>query len=325
MFLRLVVIVVAFALSLPEPVEAQSSRSAFNNAAANARMAQQRNQAMQMRLRQQEQLRADRLRANRERQAAQQRAIRTAQRAQTLARQKVQAEATRAAQQSRDRVRLEARKLQDLQQQAIRTRLMAGTALSSSKITFSASKVTLPSAKQVDVKAQLASLPGRKTSIDGTRQTVSSTTARPSLTKALRANSLAGPSARNDHDAKSVTRLKFGKNDLVYGPTANGALTKLVKRAGGATLNNELSGFRGTVRMENYSKQKLAEAANSGRQVHFDLTHVKDIKGVLSNTGPFANRVTSQELRFIRDNWRHFKTKPKFYENDIEVAPPWRE
>lgn len=123
--------------------------------------------------------------------------------------------------------------------------------------------------------------------------------------------------------ANESRSLKFGKNDLVYGPAANGALARLAKSAGGRTLNDEMVGRKSTTPVGIFSKQKLAEAANIGRQVHFDLTHIKNLKGVLNNQGEYAKTYTSQELRYIRDNWRHFKVKPKFYKGGIEIPPPW--
>jgi len=57
--------------------------------------------------------------------------------------------------------------------------------------------------------------------------------------------------------------------------------------------------------------------------VHFDLTNVDDIAGVLSNTGKYANTTTAQELRFIMENWNRFSNNVKFYNNGMEVAAPW--
>lgn len=121
--------------------------------------------------------------------------------------------------------------------------------------------------------------------------------------------------------------LKFGGNDLIYGASAKGALARLEASAGGKTLSTELKGNTKPISGHQWkivSKQKLAEAAQTRRQVRFDLTHVKDMNNLLRNRGEHAAKTTSQELRYIRDNWRHFKVKPKFYRGGIEVPPPWK-
>jgi hypothetical protein len=67
----------------------------------------------------------------------------------------------------------------------------------------------------------------------------------------------------------------------------------------------------------------LADAASSGRQVHFDLTNMKDLDDVLANQGKYADATTSVELRYIRDKWDTFETKPKFYRDGAEVPAPF--
>ena len=69
----------------------------------------------------------------------------------------------------------------------------------------------------------------------------------------------------------------------------------------------------------------MEEALRNGRKVHSDLTNVEDIHCILNNTGRFANTITAQELRYIRQNWSRaeFKNAVKFYVNDVEVSPPW--
>lgn len=130
-----------------------------------------------------------------------------------------------------------------------------------------------------------------------------------------------GKNKKANNDNKN---LKFGKNDLVYGPSAGGRLQRLVNRAGGKTLNEELRGRTSTNSIEKESLDLLRNAAKSGRQVHFDLTNMKDVGSILRNKGNYADKITSVELRYLRDNWGKFKVKPKFYKGGIEVAPPWK-
>ena len=121
--------------------------------------------------------------------------------------------------------------------------------------------------------------------------------------------------------------LKFGGNGLIYGPSAKGALARLEASATGKTLSTELKGNTNPIGRGQWpvvATQKLAEAAKTGRQVRFDLTHMKDMNNLLRNRGEHAAKTTSQELRYIRDNWRTFQVKPKFYRGGIEVPPPWK-
>jgi hypothetical protein len=71
------------------------------------------------------------------------------------------------------------------------------------------------------------------------------------------------------------------------------------------------------------SVRLLQSAARSKRQVHWDLTNMDDIANVLARKGPMAEKITSHEFRFIRENWDEFLVKPKFYRNGIEVGRPW--
>lgn len=115
--------------------------------------------------------------------------------------------------------------------------------------------------------------------------------------------------------------LKFGENDLVYGPSAGGKLRALQQEAGGKLLTDLEKPYG--VDWPEFTQQTLQDAANTGRQVRFDLTNMDDIPGALAGEGPQAGKVTSQELRFIRDNWDSFSVKPKFYSNGSEVPAPW--
>jgi hypothetical protein len=131
-------------------------------------------------------------------------------------------------------------------------------------------------------------------------------------------------SIRTGSPLPSPPPLRFGSNDLVYGPTADSRLRQLQQRAGGKTLTDVVRdlGDRPWIQA---SIDTMEEALRNGHKIHFDLTNVEDIHGILNNTGRFANTVTAQELRYIRQNWSRaeFKNAVKFYVNDVEVSPPW--
>jgi len=131
-------------------------------------------------------------------------------------------------------------------------------------------------------------------------------------------------SIRTGSPLPSPPPLRFGSNDLVYGPTAGVRLRQLPQRAGGKTLSDVVShlGDRPWIQA---SIDTMEEALRNGHKIHFDLTNVEDIHGILNNTGRFANTITAQELRYLRQNWSRAEVKNavKFYVNDVEVSPPW--
>jgi RHS repeat-associated protein len=118
-----------------------------------------------------------------------------------------------------------------------------------------------------------------------------------------------------------LTGLRFGRNDLVYGPSARGYLRALQQEAGGVLLDDlpkppELS-------WEEFTVKTMNEAAETGRNIRFDLTHMEDLEGVLNNQGPWKNTVTAVELRYLKANWARFSKVAHFYVNGVEVKPPW--
>jgi RHS repeat-associated protein len=118
--------------------------------------------------------------------------------------------------------------------------------------------------------------------------------------------------------------LKFGPNDLVYGPSAGGALRKLQKDAGGKLLNDLGSPINnGFDDILEYSFHMIEKTVKDGNTIHFDLTYIEDLSGVLNATGKYGDKITSKELRFIKDNWDKFKYNVKFYKDGIEVGVPW--
>ncbi|MCL2323426.1 MAG: RHS repeat-associated core domain-containing protein, partial [Oscillospiraceae bacterium] len=127
---------------------------------------------------------------------------------------------------------------------------------------------------------------------------------------------------------KENTNLKFGENDLVYGPNANGELWEFKTKNGGKILqevadwqNDGLGDdpdawfWRSTIAMEN--------AVAEGNKIHFDLTNVRNIDGALGGYGPYANSVTSLELKYLFDNWDTYKDTVIFYKKGSVVNPPW--
>jgi hypothetical protein len=72
-----------------------------------------------------------------------------------------------------------------------------------------------------------------------------------------------------------------------------------------------------------FSKQTLLNQVKTGNRIHFDLTHIDDLAGVVQGTGQQAGKVTSIELRFLRDNWSKFERITTFYRNGNPVRAPW--
>ncbi|MBS9405477.1 hypothetical protein KG088_17880 [Halomonas sp. TRM85114] len=125
------------------------------------------------------------------------------------------------------------------------------------------------------------------------------------------------------HSERELRQNKrFRSNDLVYGPSAGGKLRAFQQKYGGKLLT-DLS-KPPSMKWEKFTTNVLSAAARGGKQVHFDLTHMHNIKGVLNKRGPYSRDVTAKELRYIRDNWSSFKVKPKFYRNGEQVSPPWK-
>jgi hypothetical protein len=121
----------------------------------------------------------------------------------------------------------------------------------------------------------------------------------------------------------AVTRapLKFDPNDLVYGPSANAKLRQLQEAAGGKLLT-DLPKPEGLSIVE-HSLSTIDSTAAAGRKIHFDLTHMEDLPGVLSGTGPHANAITSIEIRHIQANWSRLEKSVRFYNGGTEVPAPW--
>ena len=118
--------------------------------------------------------------------------------------------------------------------------------------------------------------------------------------------------------------LKFGDNDLVYGPSANRKLAELKESAGGKLLSDVGNPYdMGYSDWLGLSLDTIENTVKQGNYIHFDLTYMQDIDGILNGTSQYMDRVTSGELIYIRDNWDRFSGNIKFYNNGKEVLPPW--
>lgn len=130
-------------------------------------------------------------------------------------------------------------------------------------------------------------------------------------------------------DGKILQREGVTEGELlVYGPSSDGKLNELAHDLGGKTLNDLKGGpsMSGYSDWGEYSKAVLKETPSRKVRVYFDLTNMKDIKGVLNNMGEFKDSVTAQELRYIRDNWSFFEDNVEFYKDGIRRSlPPWIE
>lgn len=115
----------------------------------------------------------------------------------------------------------------------------------------------------------------------------------------------------------------FGGDDLAFGISDNGRLKSFAESRGLKTLNS----FQKPVDLDwvNFAKLILTSARASGTRVHFNLDGM-DLRAALAGTGNPAhvNSITSEELRFIRDNWSAFKDTVSFYQDGRRVPPPWK-
>ena len=119
--------------------------------------------------------------------------------------------------------------------------------------------------------------------------------------------------------------LKFGPNDLVYGPTAGRKLQEFQARnGGGKTLNDLTPHGPGTKDWIVRSIMFMEKALENNNKIHFDLTNIEDMDNVLNGKGKYGNSITAQELRFLRSNWSRYRNNVYFYINDEIVTPPWQ-
>jgi len=115
--------------------------------------------------------------------------------------------------------------------------------------------------------------------------------------------------------------VKFGIDDFVYGPSAGLKLRDFANKYGGKLLEDLLP--PGTTPAEGwlqFSINNMENVLRDGNKIHFDLTNLNDIVGVLKGTGQYANTVTAGELRYICNNWNRFQNVIKFYKDNVEVV-----
>ena len=116
----------------------------------------------------------------------------------------------------------------------------------------------------------------------------------------------------------------LGKSyDVVYGASNNGSLLQLANKLGSKLLSAFGGPYEYGGSWIDFSKSILNKIAAQGGRILFDLTNVSDLQNVLAGTGKYANNVTSQELRYIMENWDRFKDVVTFCINEMEVAAPW--
>lgn len=108
---------------------------------------------------------------------------------------------------------------------------------------------------------------------------------------------------------------------LVYG-TAEGGYADFANSVGGRTINSIPKPEN--LSWQRFSQQVLDGAAANDTPVLFSLVGMEDLEGALSGTGKWANKVTSSELRYIRQNWSKFQNMVRFYDQGSEVPPPWQ-
>lgn len=126
---------------------------------------------------------------------------------------------------------------------------------------------------------------------------------------------------RVDAVQPEIPRLQFDDNDLVFGPSAGGRLRGLQQQAGGRLLTDLPK--PPNLGWVDFSLGVLRSHLDAGGTVRFDLTHMRDIPDALRGVGEYANTVTANELRFLRDTMDNYPGQVRFYRDGAEVEPPW--
>ena len=119
--------------------------------------------------------------------------------------------------------------------------------------------------------------------------------------------------------------LKFADNDLVYGPSALGALYMWQQKFGGKLLGDISKHDTTDDGFTWYKRSKMAinTCVNMGFKIRFDLTNMSNISGILINKGTHSGSETAKELRYIMKEWDRLKDSVVFYINNVEVDAPW--
>lgn len=121
---------------------------------------------------------------------------------------------------------------------------------------------------------------------------------------------------------------RFHPRDLVYGPSARGALRRFQVARGGLLLTDLEKPLDLT--WERFTTLEMERSlTTSPRLIHFDLTHVQDAGEIVGDLpcdhpAPCVHRsITALELRYLRDHWARFERIVRFYRDDAEVQAPW--
>ena len=118
-----------------------------------------------------------------------------------------------------------------------------------------------------------------------------------------------------------MSDIQLREEDLLLGPSARGALRGLQRRVGGRLLTDLPTPYVTSV--ADFALDMIEETAIQGFAIAFDLTHVRDLEGVLQETGRNAHLVTSYELRFLRDCFPLFHDSVLFIKHDKLTRPPF--
>lgn len=109
--------------------------------------------------------------------------------------------------------------------------------------------------------------------------------------------------------------------NFIYGPSFNNSVRDLTDQCGCREVN-DLDNDECLYPLE-LSKKTIMKSVGEGYRIIFDLTHIEDLPGVLSNTGPYASKITSEELRYIKQNYNFLQNNVIFIKDYQEVEKPW--
>jgi hypothetical protein len=158
------------------------------------------------------------------------------------------------------------------------------------------------------------------------------------MTEVLSANSFLlatddPPGAAPEEDSPSrLERIVLEAEDLACGPAGVAGPWRLTSAAGGRQIND--ADFDKPMELDwlRFSVEVMRDILAEGGVVHFDLTHMRDLTGVLDGEGTWGDAITSHELRWLRRRWDRGEGGVMFW-TEVEyrgdeawgrpVAPPW--
>jgi hypothetical protein len=109
---------------------------------------------------------------------------------------------------------------------------------------------------------------------------------------------------------KKCNALPFADADLVYGPTAGGALREFKNKFGGQLLGDMEPG---SAKWVAFSKTTMEDALRAGNKIHFDLTHFDPNMDHYFVNGERRIPVTWEEVKYLECFWDRFKNNVIFY------------